>query len=442
MSVIKEADITHEKVGQSPELGFSLHTYQPEREFRINISDPFTHEASFSVVPEVNDQITEESYRPIFGEGQSLSPGLSVSLYATLRAYLKKNQPQLFTQIQHLFANTPNKEYKLLGDPFIHAILPLLSQEDQEMLTTLGRQAFEEDLGFFPEGIWLPETAVSKETLRVIRKAGHSFVLLRDDQVKFPDGIVPDAKHNICLVDLENGEEISVVLFNKKLSGAVALETGITADASQFMEARRQREARNGWNGLMAMDTETFNHHIPGSVGFLQYILEHMKEYGFEPFDLKKGMQRREKTVVEVKDNSSWSCEHGIGRWTGDPYCSCDNPSHKARQDKRYFYETLSFMNEEINRILNMQYPDWRQDFMDVVFPLRDGIFTGVNFGPAFVEAVHNKGGNAEYTKLLLAKLEVFIGMTSCGWFFGSDDRPEREIPASMIKAVEDLLRM
>ncbi len=96
-------------------------------------------------------------------------------------------------------------------------------------------------------------------------------------------------------------------------------------------------------------------------------------------------------------------------------------------------------MNEMINAKLQVIDPGWRTRFADAFVGLRDDIFTGVNFGPSLAVKVLEMGGDEEYLKLFLAKTEVLIGTTSCGWFFGGTNTPERDIPANMIKGIQGL---
>jgi len=320
--------------------------------------------------------------------------------------------------------------------------LPLLPSPDQEMLLAAGRRAFINDFGFAPKGLWLPETAVSKEVLGNARAAGYEFIPLRDSQVtNVPIGTCLDAKHNVCVVKTAKNQEIAVLLGNSGLSGFVSFQPWSTYNAEGFMSGRQRIEQRNGENTLMMMDLERYGHHQPGAEEFLKRALNIQESYGFSPVNMRQVLEvkdwRREKTYVDVRDNTSWSCDHNLGRWTGQ--CGCDGTSESTRLIKQELYKNLIKMNEFVNSSLDSRIPSWRSEFADLFVALADDIFTGNNFGPTLDKAIKSAGGDEEKTKLYLAKIEIMVGMTSCGWFFGEADRAERNIPSSMILGVKNL---
>ncbi len=430
--------------GGKQRFGVLAHGYQPPRRFNVDVATTQgPYRASYSVVPEINAQITEQVYRPILAEVKAIPSGLVTSIYAPLRSDIKRSNPDLFAKIQEEVAHTPDKEYCVLGDPLVHSILPLLPSNDQLMLLEAGVAAFQNDFGFTPKGLWLPETAVSKEVLKNAAQVGYEFVPLRDNQVKnIPEGIQLDANHNVCFIDVGGGKDIAVLLGNSGLSGFVSYAQWSTYNAEEFMNGRRNAEQANGWNSFMMMDLERFGHHQVGADAFLTSILAIQENYGYVPLNMKDVLegfkQKGGKTFVDVVDNSSWSCPHNLGRWTGS--CNCDNPSESALTTKRQLFEELQGMNALLNHTLDTLQPSWRKEFTRLFTSLSDDIFTGENFGPALFAQVFNGGGDEERARLYLAKIEAMVGMTSCGWFFGGDDGVERAIPVSMSKGLEDLL--
>jgi len=431
------------QTSDGPSFALITHAYQPGRVCMINLDlagKPY--HTGFSVVPGINQVITHQVYEPILSEVEHLPPGLITSIYAPLRSYLKKNKPELFVHIQEAVRNTPDREYCVLGNPLVHLILPFLPPEDQRMLLEAGKTAFIRDFGFAPKGLWLPETAVSKEVLHNAFLAGYEFVPLRDSQVtNIPPGIDLDARHNVCMVKTGDDEEIALLLGNSGLSGFVSYTPWSTHNAERFMEGRREIEQAHGLNALMMMDLELFGHHQVGADQFLNRALKIQEKYGFSPLNmrqiLKTFKQGKEATYVDVIDNSSWSCPHNLGRWTGN--CGCDNPSESALRIKKEFYTSLMTMNNSVNSALDNVSFNWRKGFSRLFVRFADDIFIGGNFGPLLFETIQSHGDNEEQAKLYLAKIEIMVGLTSCGWFFGGDDSPERNIPSAMIQGVKDL---
>jgi hypothetical protein len=429
----KEAEI------RRPYFGVMAHAYQPMREFLFETTmNGESYQTSFSVVPEINNLITSQVYRPVLAEVERLPPGLITSIYAPLRDYLKDKRPEIFTRIQEVVGNTPNKEYIVLGDPLIHVILPLLPEKDQRLLIQAGREAFKTDFGFSPKGLWLPETAVSSQTLRLAAEAGYEFVPLRDDQVAFHHDEKPDAAHNVCVIDVGKGQTIIAVLGNKELSGYVSFNLVSTHNADRFMEERQRKELIKGENTLMMMDLERFGHHQLNDDKFLKYLLTLIEPAGFAPLNMREILEelkvgKREVVPASVCDYSSWSCEHQCGRWTGN--CDCDGASPEVRKERKKLHETLINMNKWVNDQLDKLRPEWSEEISYFLANEYDQIFTGKNFAPK-LEEITAFDPSGTIKKLYLAKIEILVGFTSCGWFFGNADSPERAIPASMINGV------
>ncbi len=447
MTELDKGKRTESELTEKPLFGVITHGYQPPRVINVEgVFGDIPYKAGYRVVPEINERITHQVYEPLLAEVEKLPPGLITSIYAPLRAYLKHNHPELFAHIVRAVQNTPDKEYAVLGDSLIHAILPLLPVEDQRMLLHAGRSAFEHDFGFFPKGIWLPETAVSHQTVELIAEAGYEFVPLRDDQIKdMSEDTRPDARHNICVVPLQNGGEMTIVLGNKGLSGYVSYDKSSTYDAVAFMEGRRRIEQSNGWNSLLMMDLERYGHHQAGAELFLKMILSLVEQYGFTPLNMRTVMEelqegKREKNYAHIRDFSSWSCEHECGRWTGN--CNCGEFGQAPPEivaDRKQLYENLRDMNLWLNNQLDLSKPGWREDYTEFLVRHYDEICTGENI-VSLIEHHYSYGhDNEELTKLLLAKTEVLIGLTSCGWFFGNIGALERTIPASMREGIQKL---
>jgi hypothetical protein len=428
---------------ETPTFGIVGHAYQPPRLFNVEFPlDNKVYHAGFTVAPEYNEIITNQVYKPILCEVEHLPEGFITSIYAPLRSYLKRNEPEAFKNMQEAVRNTPDKKYGILGDPLVHVILPLLKSEDQLMLLKAGKQAFKNDFGFEPKGVWLPETAVTKEVLHNAVLAGYEFVPLRDSQVtNIPEGIRLDAKHNVCMVRTGENEEIAVLLGNSELSGFISFTPWSTDNADGFMEGRQRDVNNTGENIEIMSDDELYGHHRKDVDKFLKRTLEIQKNYGFSPLSmhsiLESFRKTRTKTYVDVKEKSSWSCDHELGRWTGN--CGCDYPSDSALHDKQEFYENLMDMNEFVNSSLDTEFPGWRDEFTQILVKHSDDMFTGVNFAPELFDSVIRSGGSFEKAKKYLAKMEIMTGLTSCGWFFGGEGRPERDIPSSMIQGVKDL---
>ncbi|HEX7042395.1 MAG TPA: hypothetical protein VF189_04035 [Patescibacteria group bacterium] len=422
-------------------------TYQDKKQ--MDISRPRGNYRS----EKFNDQILRECYGPILADTKRGIPeGLVFSYFATLREWLKSDHPDTYRDIKKNIKNLPDKEYQVLGDPFLHIIMPFFQREDQLMLYQMGRKAFEEDNGFLPKGLWLPETAVDKNTLQNAKDAGYEFIMLRDHQLEgVGSGRISkfEASQNPVYQHLPNGGEIAIVHFDSGTSGEIAFNSGKTDRVEDFFNDL-SKFLKNEDLLITGVDLETYGHHKKKKEEFLRSSLLaasnndynkflqnqwHQNPVGFNVnlLSLRKQLRQREKTYDNVIDRTSWSCSngHNLGRWTGG--CNCDNPSGEARGDKTRFFNTLSGYNNNINLMLDENFKGWRKDFSEKVLKLRTKIFSGENFLPDL------KKMSGERYSLYAAKLYTLIGFTSCGWFFGDTNSIERDLPKDMIAAVEKI---
>ncbi len=392
------------------------HAYQPHREVYLPSSGQ-----RLDIVSGINETIYNQVYKPVLVEGESL-PRMAFSLYPGLRDWLRNAHPKEYERLVAKINAIPGKEYHVLGDPYIHMILPLQTRADQGMMLGIGREAFRRDLGFEPKGLWLPETAVSSTTLDVASENGYEFVVLRDSQLKRKDT-------NPVKTVTPGGRGMSIVHFNSSLSGSLSFDDGVSLNADRFLD---RVSGFDSSTVVVGSDIELYGHHKKDRDKFLNYLERPgtLEGHGFVPFDLRKAMDPGETDaiVTEVWDDSSWSCDHGLGRWTGE--CGCDGVSERAAGDKRYLYQTLGDYGSEINMRLDAADPAWRKEFTEFFLGNRGRMF--------------NPGSDSEpiriSDRLFWAKYCELVGKTSCGWFFGNDGSPEREIPRAMIGEIEKLV--
>ncbi len=420
------------------------HTYQPPREF-VRVADPLDSNR-VNIVAGINERIRLECYRQIFE--QDFIPDHSMhSLYGTLREWYKAHHSQEFEQIIANLQSIPDKEYRVLGDPYLHPILPLLSEQNQEMLIKIGKEAFEEDFGFSPKGFWPPETAISMPTLRALVKNGYEFVVLRSDQLT-------NAGENPVSVAVKdkNGERmgnIAVVHFDPEISGPVSYPADgedLTADVDRFLEHPRFRGKKDY---AIATDTEFYGHHQPFKDGTLKRMSEtdvlHSK--GFRTFDAKEELAAGVEADTDIYDDSSWSCPHRLGRWTGE--CNCDidtrnQPYQQINAIKRGIQDLYGrmhrygdFLDQELDRLK----PEWRDEFVGYFLGTRRAMYASGDLGEAIERLGLSTLQNSEVEKLFRAQLARFTATTSCfGFFRDSDDRPERAIASENLNEIEKIV--
>jgi hypothetical protein len=227
-----------------------------------------------------------------------------------------------------------------LAQAYNHMILPLANQRDQRTQVLWGIRDFQHRFRRDPEGMWLPETAVDVNTLEVLADSGIKFTILAPHQAKQVRSLrrgnwrsVEGAKIDptrAYLCKLPSGRSIVLFFYDGPISRAVAFE-GLLSNGENFANRLLGgfSDTRK-WPQLMhiATDGETYGHHFSHGDMALAYTLEHIETKGLARItNYGEYLALHPPThEVEIVENTSWSCAHGIDRWRED--CGCNSGGH------------------------------------------------------------------------------------------------------------------
>ena len=392
------------------------HFYQPPRE------DPWTDrvpgQPTATPYHDWNERIAEESYGPLAGLGAF--ERMSWDVGPTLLQWLERERPGIYRAI--LDGDRAARERtgfgNALAQPYHHVILPLASRRDKRTEVRWGIADFERRFHRRPEGMWLPETAVDRETLEVLAEHGIRFTVLAPHQV-----VRPPSDGGPGRIELEGGREISVFVYDGDLSHGVAFGE-LLGDAERWLARIRARVAAGSTRLVsLATDGETFGHHHAGSEATLAVVLEAL---GSDPeLTLSRFPEVLDAAdpgpALELVEATSWSCAHGVERWRSE--CGCrmapERPSQQAwRAPLRAALDHLALG-------LDAAYRAHAGGALVDPDEARDGLGTVLDAAPAaraaYIRAVSTASDEEtlETTRTLLALTRDRAAMfTSCGWFF------------------------
>jgi len=425
------------------------HFYQPPRE------NPWleTLEVQDSAYPyhDWNERITAECYarnacsRILDNEGRMISlvnnySRISFNFGPTLLSWMESQAPQVYQSI--LQADVESRERfsghgSALAQVYNHVILPLANSRDKYTQIYWGLKDFEHRFGRKPEGMWLSETAVDLECLEIMAELGILFTILAPRQAKsvrplgesewqdVSEGRIDPTMAYSCL--LPSGRTIALFFYDGPVSQAIAFENLLFngEELAQRLMGAFSEERR--WPQLVhiATDGESYGHHHPDGDMALAYALHRIEtEDQVRLTNYGEYLEKHPPThEVEIFQNSSWSCIHGVERWRSD--CGCNsggypewNQAWRAplRDALDWLRDTLEAAYEELGGELLKDPWVARNDYIRVILDRSTGNVR--NFIKVHAFSQVRPPDPTTVLKLMELQRHAMLMYTSCGWFF------------------------
>ncbi len=424
------------------------HFYQPPRE------NPWLEaiELQDSAYPyhDWNERVTAECYAPnsaarILDSDNRIvdivnNYGLiSFNFGPTLLSWLETSAPQVYQAV--LNADQDSRERfgghgSALSQAYNHIIMPLANSRDKRTQVIWGIRDFENRFGRKPEGMWLPETAVDLETLDILAQHGIKFTILAPRQAKRVRKIgsrnwrdVSNEQIDPTMVyrlRLPSRRSINLFFYDGPISRGVAFER-LLDNGERF--AQRLLGAFNEerpWPELVniATDGETYGHHHRHGEMALTYALQYIRSNQLaDVTNYGQYLEQHPPThEIEIFENSSWSCVHGIERWRSD--CGC-NAGHAGWNQS--WRGPLRAALDWLRDTLAPRFEEKAREFLKDPWAARDE-YIGIVLDrhPENVLAFLSRHATRELSesenvttlKLLELQRHLMLMYTSCGWFF------------------------
>src|ERR1051325_7492934 len=328
------------------------HFYQPPRE------NPWLEaiELQDSAYPyhDWNERILAECYAPnsvsrILDDQNRITElvnnyaKISFNFGPTLLSWTEEKAPGVYSAI--LDADRQSRQRfsghgSALAQAYNHIIMPLANSRDRHTQVIWGIRDFERRFKRMPEGMWLPETAVDMDTLEVLADAGIQFTILAPHQAGRVRRIGTQVWHDVngSQIDptrayeqrLPSGTTIALFFFDGPTSRAIAFE-GILSRGENLVDRLMGgfSDSRD-WPQLVhvATDGESYGHHHRFGDMALAYALNKIETNKLAKLtNYGEYLERHPAThQVEIIENTSWSCFHGVDRWRIN--CGCSSGGH------------------------------------------------------------------------------------------------------------------
>ena len=443
------------------------HFYQPPRE-NPWLEDIELQDAAYPH-HDWNAKITHECYRQnaasrILGPDRRIVDivnnyaSISFDFGPTLLHWLQLQAPDVYDKI--LQADKKSREVSsghgsAIAAAYNHIIMPLANTRDKHTQVIWAIRDFETRFERFPEGMWLPETAVDTETLEVLAEHGIKFTILAPRQAKqvrkletkrwqkVDEGSRQAGSQNSLdikmpyLCNLPSGRSISLFFYHGPTSADVAygglLRNGETFAARLVESFKDNSEPAQLVH--IATDGESFGHHHRFGDMALAYCLHHIETNKLAKITiygefLEKFPPTHE---VEIWEKSSWSCGHGVERWKSNCGCCAEQSRSGQQQWRAPLRQGLDWIRDKMAEAYQMRMSQYLpavhsgQAGCSDPWHVRNQYITVINDRTpqnvdGFIRNVTGKeldfGDKVIFLKLLEMQRDAMLMYTSCGWFF------------------------
>ena len=421
------------------------HFYQPPRE------NPWLEsvEVQDSAAPfhDWNERVTAECYAPNTA-ARRVDDGnrvldivnnfekISFNIGPTLFAWLERHRPDVYAKI--IAADRASVAARGHGNAiaqvYNHMIMPLATRRDKVTQVRWGIEDFRARFGREPEGLWLPETAVDNESLEVLAEAGVKFTVL-----------APHQAHQIRALDAEAWEDVSggidpsraylwrgprglslaLFFYDGPISRAIAFERLLERAENLVSWLNAAFSDARTWPQLVhcATDGETYGHHSRFGEMALAAAVQQIEAEGTAALTNYGAFLAANPPTheVEIREQTSWSCAHGIERWRSD--CGCRTRGDWHQRWRAPLRDALDWLRDQIDPLFEGRASAHLKD----PWAARDEFATVLlDRSPGRLEAffaTHARGqlepaARVEARRLLELERNRLLMYTSCGWFF------------------------
>jgi alpha-amylase/alpha-mannosidase (GH57 family) len=319
-----------------------------------------------------------------------------------------------------------------MAQVYNHMIMPLANAHDRETQVIWGIRDFVHRFNRYPEGMWLAETAVDASTLELLATHDMKFTVLAPRQAKAFRKI---GESNWTLTEkgfdttrpyqyiLPSGKSIALFFYDGDISQGVAFD-GLLNDGRKLADRLISAfdKTPDGQLSHIATDGETYGHHHKHGDMALAFCLDFIERNSkvrltnYSQF-LSMGQPTFE---VQIFENSSWSCVHGVERWRSD--CGCNTGARPTWNQKwrKPLRETLDWLRDELEKIFEREAgailkDPWaaRNDYVSVILKRNDETIK------KFLRDHCSQAVDPpQVLRLMEVQRNAMLMYTSCGWFF------------------------
>jgi alpha-amylase/alpha-mannosidase (GH57 family) len=424
------------------------HFYQPPRE-NPWLEDVELQDSAFPF-HDWNERITEECYAPNTAsrildaerrivEIVSNYASMSFNFGPTLLSWMERHTPEVYEAI--IEADRHSQKHfsghgSAIAQVYNHVIMPLANVRDKRTQVVWGIRDFEHRFKRKPEGMWLAETAVDLETLDILAEHGISFTILAPHQASQVRKMGEEAWKDVrdskidpkmpYLCRLSSGRSITIFFYDGPISRDIAFSDLLNSGesfAARLVAAFSGQESPQLVH--IATDGESYGHHHRFGDMALAYALHYIESNNLAKItNYGEYLENHPPSFeVQILEDTSWSCAHGVERWKAD--CGCHSGMHPGWTQawRGPLREAMNGLRDSLVGVYEsamapyVQDP-WqaREDYIGVILDRSPEIVD--TFCAEHLTRELSKEEKVKLLKLFEMQRHVMLMFTSCGWFF------------------------
>ena len=364
---------------------------------------------------------------------------ISFNFGPTLLSWMEEADPDTYAAIQEADRRSIGRyggHGNAIAQAHSHLILPLCNERDKRTQIKWGISDFRSRFHRMPEGMWLAETAVDTDSLEILAEEGIRYTILAPRQAKavraagndhwfaVNEGSIDTKKPYWC--NLPSGRRIALFFYDGEVAQAVAFK-GLLNNGHGFAHFLKKRFNPSAGSQLVhiATDGESYGHHHRFGEMALASCLEDLDKdsglrltnYG-EYLDLYPPQYE-----IQIHDNSSWSCVHGVERWRSNCGCCTGGRPDWNQSWRGPLRKALDWLRDELIPLYEKEgkklvRDPWlaRDQYIDVILDRNEGA------REAFLDShqvkILTEEEQVRLWRLLEMQRNALYMYTSCGWFF------------------------
>ena len=365
---------------------------------------------------------------------------MSFNFGPTLLSWMEKNEEEVYRSI--LAADKISQENfsghgSAIAQVYNHIIMPLANSKDKRTQIFWGIKDFEHRFKRSPEGMWLSETAVDIESLELLAEYGIKFTILSPYQAHRVRAIGEDSwqdssvgkvdPKNAYLCNLSSGKSITIFFYDGPISQEVAFGDLLKDGAKFAQRLMGSFSLKDSETQLVSVanDGESYGHHHKFGNMALSFLIDHIEKNKMSNITiygeyLEKNPPEYE---VEIIENTSWSCSHGVERWRADCGCNVGTDPKWNQKWRVYLRQAMDWLRDEIKQIYVKEFIgfvkdpwDARDDYISVILDRNKESLE--QFFERHSKSKLSEDQQIKSLKLLEMQRHAMLMYTSCGWFF------------------------